>query len=261
MNKYLRFCGAILVTALWLLVLSGWVYTERNEKPAGDTPSNPSATLTPGSWLKYQVKRVKEETTGFKTVWNSELKVTVTGTEKIGSKKNAQTYYWLELVINEGRDYQKLFRFLINEAGQVQPEKLIIKRGVLNAVEMNLNVWSAQTGIPAEQILQETIGQFWFVPFPGQLAEPPANNPETISFNIKDKTESFKCLKYVTNRVLVNSTVKVWYTTQLPIPAMAKMLIIEDGYQTLFNLSDYGLQGGRSVLKEYPAMLNFKESK
>jgi hypothetical protein len=258
MNKYLKIGLLILITC-GLLGVAGWVYTQRSSdsvSPESETPG--FLPLAPGAWAKYQVKRVKEETTGIKTIWTSDIKVTVTGQERsdAGGPK-----YWLELVVNEGKDYQKVFRFMVNENGEPQPERLVVKRGVLNAVEMDLNLWAMETGISAEEMLKESIGHFWFMPFPYLFSEETKSVPEKINLMIKGNRESFSCSRYISKKVMPEVTAKVWLCHQVPVAGVAKMILLEEGYQTLFSLEDFGAKDGRSIIKERPTALSFKEGK
>jgi hypothetical protein len=291
MNRHLKIGLAVWVICLCLVPLSlpSPLGGERKGEggtaignPQGVYPAEGGAIgnpqlLTPGAYLKYQVKRIKEETTGVKTIWTSDLKMTIVGKEERGKKKEERaTYYWLELVVNEGKDYQKVFRFLVNELGEPQPERLIIKRGILNAVEMDLSLWASKTGILPEQFLKETIGHFYLVSFPAQLGVGaglvpaqeggrPQGSPlptpvsEKITLSIKDKTESFTCLRYKSEKVVTGATAKIWTSQKIPVSNVAKMILLEDGYQTLFSLVDYGTKGGVSVIKETPTPLAFRE--
>ena len=85
----------------------------------------------------------------------------------------------------KNEDYQKVFRFLVDEAGQPLPERLVIKRGKLNAVEMDLSLWSLKTDIPAEELLKEAIGHFWRIPFPYVLKQTKAVARDKLNLVIK----------------------------------------------------------------------------
>ncbi len=248
MKRYLILVGIITIACLYLVSISVPIYTQ---------PGAPDSLLTPdltaGAWVKYQIKRVQEGSAGFKTIWTSDIKMTVTDQEP-GNK------FWLELVVNENEDYQKVFRFLVDEGGQPLPERLVIKRGKLNAVEMDLALWSLKTEIPAEELLKEAIGHFWRIPFPYVLKQTKAVARDKLNLVIKGQNEIFACQRYISDQVIVGAGAKVWLTNEVPLAGVAKMLLVEDGYQTLFRLVGYGTNG-RSIIKERPTQLSFKEKK
>jgi len=265
MNRYL----IVFITGLCLVSITGLVHTQSGlpvPTDVGTQAGTFSALVTPdlttGAWVKYQIKRVQEGSAGFKTIWTSDIKMTVTGLSRNGTGRDQEpgNKFWLELVINENEDYQKVFRFLVDEAGQPLPEKLVIKRGKLNAVEMDLALWSLKTDIPAEELLKEAIGHFWRIPFPYVLKQTKAVARDKVNLVIKGQNETFTCQRYISNQVLADAGAKVWLTNQVPLAGVAKMLLIEEGYQTLFRLVGSGTNG-RSIIKERPTQLGFKEKK
>lgn len=247
------------IALCFIIIFSAYVLTM-----SAETKNTPTiAALKPGTWVKYHIKRNQKTDAGFKTVWESDLKISVLNEKK---QKN-ESAYEIELVANENIDNKQIVKFFVTESGEPILDKLVIKNSNLSPLEIDLNIWSEKTGVDKSVLFKEIAGNFLIVPFtrPGT-----ASQPDKLKISVKDKTESINCQRYIIENVQEQVSTKIWFAEssiggQLPFPRVAKELIFEDNksgaFQTLIMLVDYDTKDAVSLVKEKPVKLSFKEKK
>jgi len=271
---------AIIITGLCLSAISllpRLTVGQDSEQPApGDSGKKP-VTIQSGTWVKYQIKRSQKQGAGFKPVWTSDLKICITGEER--ERKSNESKYWIELIANppppnvfggvragppepdiiragENTKQMRVVKFLIDAAGKPVMDKLIIKHPDLNPVEIDLNIWSLKTGISAETLFKEMAGNLLVIPFVQPPDKPQGEEKIKIKLNNEEKT--LDCRRFVTEG---QTTQKLWYSNEIPFPALVKMIIFEKDFQTQIVLAEYDTKGAVSLIKERPMKLEFKEGK
>ncbi|MCK4909047.1 MAG: hypothetical protein KAS70_04045, partial [Planctomycetes bacterium] len=111
-----------------------------------------------GAWVTYRITRFQTKGAGLTKLWNSELKII-----SLGADEDSR-FTWLEIITNEGKEYQKVIRFLINKNKRPIPKKLVIKVGALPPTEIDIGVWSSQTGFPPRRLFHDLTKKIIIIP-------------------------------------------------------------------------------------------------
>lgn len=267
----------ICIGSVYILTISAETNTDLPVPSARQTGTK-STPLKAGTWIKYHIKRNQKTDAGFKTIWESDLKISVVDEKK---QKTEHTYE-IELVANENTDNKRIVKFFVTQTGEPLLDKLVIKNPNLNPLEIDLNIWSEKSGVNKAELFKEILGSFLIVPF--SLPSDIKSQPDKLKISIKDKTESIDCQRYIMENPQEQVSTKIWVTKssiggsarhgespeetgggQLPFPGVVKELIFEDSkagvFQTLIIPLDYDTKGAATLIKERPVKLNFKEKK
>ncbi len=250
------------------LLLNGAVDKAIPDKPV-QKPER-AIPLGVGQWVKYQVKRYeKDKPEDYPTaVSDAELKLSIVDKTTLYEKE----LYWVEIVLNENKEPQRLIKFLINKQGSPQPEKLILKYGNLQPVEINLRIWEVKTRVNREILFEEIIHNLNIIPFTRVINPEDKIGEEQIPVNIAGQENFLNCLKVSFAEPKYNPfgklravspaeplTGAIWYSDQVPLAGLVKFFFIEDKYRTMIFLSGYDTTTGRSLINDEEILpLDFK---
>lgn len=236
----------------------------RRELPTINDPSpGPAKNISlphfqPGAWVRYHIKRSQMDNAGFKTVWESDLKISITGQEKKGTQQS----YEVELAASATGalpENTRLIKFRLSPTGEPLMDQLTIKHPHSRPVEINLSLWSEKTGLTREDLFREMIDKFLIIP----LVPPPTESEaDSIDLSLKETPQPINCQRYLIQNPRDETATKIWFSEEVfPFPSVAKMLIFEEDFQTQIMLVDYATTGAESLFKEKPMRLEFKEGK
>jgi hypothetical protein len=217
-----------------------------------------------GHWVKYQIKRyakddtsTDKESTEITALSESDMKISVVKKE-ILRYISPDEFIWLEFLINEGKEQERIIQFMINPKGVPQPERLILKYGRMPAVDMNLRMWEVKTRITRSTLFEEMTERLNIIPFT-RLAQPDeTTQKEKITLNLNGQETTLDCFKILFDIPDANTTGYVWYSDQIPLAGLVKFFLVEDKYKTIILLSEYSDSGGRSKITETPQKLDFR---
>jgi len=241
-----------LITLLMILGIHRLLLSQRPE-----TPSEKPATLRIGQWVKYQIKRYSKESDEAKPhdLSEAELVISLVATEAQGNNR----YFWVEFLVNPGKEQQRVVKFMIDQEGNPFPAKLILKYGNLEAVEMDLSRWEVRTRLSREMLFNEMTRGLWVIPFTRTLPSEEELTEENISLTIDRKEIQLKCLKVSIKQPQDKVSGYIWYSDQIPLAGLVKFYLVEAEYRTIFTLTGYGTSDAKSVITESPKKLDFKE--
>lgn len=216
-----------------------------------------------GQWVSYQVKRYRMSRPDNAPVKLPEanIKVGVVGREIIMDNE----YLWVELNVNEGRENQRILKFMIDTKGNPQAEKLILKYGSLPAVEINLRIWDIKTRITREMLFDEMISELNVIPFARMLIPESFDQSlisyETLPVKFPSRQEiSLNCVKVSLKHS--DSTMPdgyAWYSDKTPLAGLVQFMLTEAGFRTTILMQDYNHSGAQSLIRESPIKLDFRE--
>jgi hypothetical protein len=260
-----------LLSVIVVLILLGSAYIIAISAEDNSEAANKKAAieLKTGTWVKYHIKRNQKSEAAFKTIWESDLKISIIEEKKQKNEKiyEVELVAWSESV-NKGSDNadnKTILKLFVNSAGEPILEKMVIKHPNLSPLEIDLNIWAEKSGLSKEVLFKEITGSLLIVPFTTPSGIQP--KPEKVALNIKDKTEKIDCQRYVIEGAQNQLPTKIWFSTQLPFPRVAKMMIFEDpkgsfgSFQTQIAIVEYDTKGAVTLVKDRPIKLNFKEKK
>ena len=230
------------------------------ERPGPLPPSKKvrrAIDLAIGQWVKYEVKRYQKDKPASDpaAVSEGELKISIVDRVTLYEEE----LYWVEVLLNEGKEQQRVIKFLINKEGVPQAEKLILKYGNLQAVEINLRLWAVKTRVQRELLLEEMTHNLNVIPFTRVLNPADKIGEGSIAVNLVGKETVLDCTKVSIEEPKYNISGSVWYSDKVPLAGLVKFFFIEDKYRTMILLTGYDLLTGRSIIKEKPRLLNFRE--
>lgn len=251
------------------------------EKKTGDAPQLPpeSALLEKkpekdkiivGQWVKYQVKRYSKGSAGdaVNALSETDIKISIIGKETVIENE----YFWVEFAINEGKEEQRIVKLMVDQDGNPAPERLVVKYGKLPAVEIHLRIWEVKTRITREMLFDEMTSELNIIPFNRMLApetfDESAVSYETLPIKIGGREGTLNCTRVLLKQEAakepgifapVATTGYIWYSDKVPLAGLVKLMVVEDRYRTMILVSDYGRTGARSLIKETPVKLDFRE--
>lgn len=256
----------LLVFACSIILLSLALFAAWEPSPEKPAPESKKTTeFSVGQWVKYQIKRYAKETElpedskGEITVLSeSDLKISVVKKESV-PHLGTEEFVWVEFLINEDKEQERIIKFMIDQDGIPQPERLILKYGNLEAVEINLRWWEIKTRVRRSTLFEEMTERLNIIPFTRLIDPEEKVATEKIVLNLNGKETSLECIKVFFDIPDSNTTGYVWYSDQIPLAGLVKFFLMEEKYRTLILLSEYSDSGGRSVITELPKQLNFRE--
>ncbi|MBI4712194.1 MAG: hypothetical protein HY762_02645 [Planctomycetes bacterium] len=209
-----------------------------DEHPPAQKPAR-AVPLAIGQWVKYQVKRYQKDDPADSpsALAEAEIKVAIVSRETM---RNDEEYFWVEFVINDGKEQERVIKFMIDLDGNPVAEKLILKYGRLQPVEIHLRIWETKTRITREMLFEDI-------------------SQEKIPIRFPDKEETtLDCTKVLVKAPYLKVAGYMWYSDKVPLAGLVKFAFIEDKDRTMILLTDYGLTGGQTVIKEQVKKLDFK---
>lgn len=262
---------------------SGPSKTSENQSTS-PTPVSFRANLQPGTWIKYHIKRSQVDNEDFKIIWESNLMISVTSevkqastslqhNEKKDTNQQSLSYYEVEIVASYGTfpENTHIIKFRITSKGTPLLDKIVFKHPYLHPVEIDLALWSEKLGISREDLFREMTENFLVVPLVPPETPPQADQIDIIQPSLektkpatdeKPVRRTINCQRYLIENPSDSTITKIWFSPEvLPFPSVAKMLIIEEKFQTQVMLVDYGTTGGESLIKEKPIKLDFKKGR
>lgn len=239
---------------------AGWTSNGVNTITKSGSSSLPSLKLNQfavGQWVKYQVKRYAKGSDAAKPheLSRAELKISIVDKEII----EEQEFFWVEFLINEDKEQQRVVKFMIDPTGTPAPAKLILKYGNLEAVEIELRRWAVRTRLSRAILFEEMTRGLNIIPFTRSLWDEEKATEEKIMLNLEGQAMELRCSKVSFKETRAKTSGYIWYSDQVPLAGMAKFFLIEQRFRTLFLLVGYGSTGGKSVITEPPKQLNFRE--
>ncbi|MEW6025670.1 MAG: hypothetical protein AB1599_00035 [Planctomycetota bacterium] len=240
----------------------------------------PEDKIFVGQWARYQIRRYKKDAADdtINALSEADIKISIIGKETVIENE----YLWAEFVINEGRAEQRIVRLMADREGKPAPERLVLKYGKLPAVEIHLRIWEVKTRITREMLFDEMTSELNIIPFTRILTpevfDESSVTYETLPIKIGPKETSLGCTRVLLKQegaqparpdgrsggepaLLAPSatTGYIWYSDKVPLAGLVKLLVTEDRYRTMILLTDYGRGGARSLIRETPAKLDFRE--
>jgi len=259
MYRLLIFTGCFILLSLGL-----WATWEPSDEKPAPKPEKPTE-FSVGQWVKYQIKRYARETDldtnkpeGIKALSESNLKLSVIKKEII-PHFGKEEFVWVEFLINENKEQERIIKFMIDKAGIPQPEVLILKYGNLEAVEINLRWWELKTRIRRSTLFEEMTGKLNIIPFTRLIDPEEETTTEKIALTLNGKETTLECIKVFFDIPDSDNFGYVWYSNQIPLAGLVKFFLVEDEYRTMILLSEYSDSGGRSVITKPTKKLNFRE--
>lgn len=251
--KFMRFKWLSLLILLW------WFNTgEVNTVFQSEAPADKAAPqFTVGQWVKYQVKRYSKESDEDKPrdLSEAELKISIVDKQVI----DEQEYFWLEFLVNEGKEQQRVVKFMIDRTGKPYPAKIILKYGDLNAVEIELRRWAVRTRLAEAVLFEEMTRGLTIIPFTRSQQSGEKVTREKLSITLGERQRELECTKVSITRVRAKMRGHIWYSDKVPLAGLVKFFLTRERFRTFFLLVDYGDSGGSSVITETPKNLNFRE--
>lgn len=222
----------------------------------------PRKELSVGQWVKYSVERYSKITEDAQPHDQSraEFVISLVNKESIDEHE----YFWVEFLINEGKDQQRVVKFLVDETGKPFPHKLILKYGSLQAVEIELRRWAVRTRLPTETLFDEMTQGLNIIPFTRTIHPWEKVTKEKALVTLKGKETEFDCLKIsysvpalpiyrddggeesesfdteLKTPNVCQTSGSIWYSDKIPLAGLVKFFLIEGEFRTLFRLTDYG---------------------
>lgn len=268
----------LIFTSLAVLVLTG----EPSQDKAKETsPNNTGSTaiekkvvkdkIIEGQWVKYQVKRYRKDASEdtVNALSETDIKISIVGKETVIENE----YLWVEFAINEGKEGQRIVRLMADKDGNPQAERMVLKYGKLPAVEIHLRIWEVKTRITREMLFDEMTSELNIIPFTRMLAPETFDESsvtyETLPIKIGNRDSALNCTRVLLKResprqsedMFAPSAASgyIWYSDRVPLAGLVKLLVMEERYRTMILISDYGHTGVRSLIRETPAKLDFRE--
>ncbi|MBI5778558.1 MAG: hypothetical protein HZA49_03770 [Planctomycetes bacterium] len=226
--------------------------------------------LALGQWVKYQVKRYRKGVTEdtVNTLSETDIKISIIAKETVIENE----YLWVEFAINEGKEEQRIVKLMVDKDGNPQAERLILKYGKLPAVELHLRIWEVKTRITREMLFDEMTSELNIIPFTRMLVpeifDQSSVTYETLPIKIGGKESTLNCTRVLLKQEAAKepgifsspaTTGYVWYSDKVPLAGLVKLMVVEDKYRTMILISDYGHANARSLIKETPTKLDFRE--
>lgn len=168
-------------------------------------------------------------------------------------------YFWVEYVINDGTDQQRVFKFMVDEKGNPQPFKLIMKFNNMQAVEIELKRWEVRTRLSAEGLFYEMTRSIPPIPFT-QPEHSGKKETDEVQINVNNKETWLKCDKVNLIPDEDGYEGAIWYAPPLPFSGLVKALLYEGEYRTQIILLAYQTTGAQTVITEKTRRLDFLES-
>jgi len=223
-----------------------------------------------GQWVKYQVKRYRKDAAEntVNALSETDIKISIVAKETVIENE----YLWVEFAINEGKEEQRIVRLMVDKDGNPQAERLVLKYGKLPAVEIHLRIWEVKTRITREMLFDEMTTELNIIPFTRMLApetfDESSVSYETLPIKIGGKENALNCTRVLLKQGEPDktdifapsaSTGYIWYSDKIPLAGLVKLMLAEDKYRTMILISDYGHTNARSLIKETPTKLDFRE--
>jgi hypothetical protein len=248
---------------------------ERGGRPNSADPTvivkkTPEDKIIAGQWVRYQVKRYRKDSAEdtVNALSETDIKISIVGTETVVENE----YLWVEFVINEGKEEQRIVKLMVDKNGNPQAERLILKYGKLPAVEIHLRIWEVKTRITREMLFDEMTSELNIIPFARMLAPETFDQSsityETLPIKIGGREGALNCTRVLLRQEAANepeilapqaSTGYIWYSDKVPLAGLVKLMVAEDKYRTMILISDYGRGGAKSLIREIPTKLDFRE--
>ena len=268
----------LIFTSLAVLVLTGEPLQDKAKETG---PNNTDSTaiekkvvkdkIVEGQWVKYQVKRYRKDASEdtVNALSETDIKISIVGKETVIENE----YLWVEFVINEGKEGQRIVRLMADKDGNPQAERMVLKYGKLPAVEIHLRIWEVKTRITREMLFDEMTSELNIIPFTRMLAPETFDESsvtyETLPIKIGNKDSALNCTRVLLKRdsprqsedIFTQSAASgyIWYSDKVPLAGLVKLLVMEERYRTMILISDYGHTGARSLIRETPTKLDFRE--
>lgn len=244
----------------WLIIilLLLFVVGEVNTVARSDAPANSEISpFTVGQWVKYQVKRYSRESDEAKPrdLSEAELRISIVDKQTIDDEE----YFWVEFMVNEGKEQQRVVKFMIDQAGTPYPAKLILKYGNLEAVEIELRRWAVRTRVAQAVLFDEMTRGLTIIPFTRSTQPEEKTTEENIIIDLEGRQKELKCIKVSIKKTRAKIKGYIWYSDEVPLAGLVKFFLTKERFRTLFLLTGYGTSGGTSVITETPKKLNFRE--
>lgn len=262
------------------LLIAGLSYislsADQETKPPSPPAEQSKSKITAGEWVRYRIKRQEQEkgdsdpsgilgTSGeLLSEATAELKISITGKQTLYD----QEYFWVEYVINEGAESQRIVKILVDDNGIPQAEKVIAKHGLMPAVEMNLRLWEVKTRITREKLLDDMMSKFNLIPLTRRVTPTPDKTdilPEkSISVTITSKPDikSLACFNLITSRPEIGLSSESFYAKEIPLAGLAMLEMIQGSAtketRTIISIIDFGVTGAESLITKKPKQLDFK---
>jgi hypothetical protein len=223
--------------------------------PAATRLALPSS-FSIGESVTYRLRRYVKYESEDRPKYLSEgiVKISITG--KALWKDNE--FYWVEYVINDATDQQRVFKFMVDEKGNPQPFKLIIKFNNMQAVEIELKRWEVRTRLTVESLFYEMTRSIPPIPFT-QPEHSGKKEKDKVQINVNGKEDWLKCDKVNLIPDEDGYEGAIWYAPQLPFAGLVKALLYEENYRTQIILMSYQTSGAETVITEQTKRLDFQE--
>ena len=260
------------------LFFRGFLWSQDKEKETRPNSSDSTAAerktpkdkIVVGQWVKYQVKRYRKDTAEdtVNALSETDIKISIVDKETVIENE----YLWVEFDINEDKEEQRIVKLMVDKNGNPQAERLVLKYGKLPAVEIHLRIWEVKTRITREMLFDEMTSELNIIPFTRMLApetfDESSVSYETLPIKIGGKESTLNCARVLLKQDQSDktdifassvSTGSIWYSDKVPLAGLVKLMLIEDKYRTMILISDYGHTDARSLIKETPTKLDFRE--
>jgi hypothetical protein len=225
--------------------------TKKNPEPTEKTTDLPVFTI--GQWADYKIIRFPKESdiNTNKNTLEATIKISLVGEKVIQSIR----YYWVEYLINKGKEQQRIVKILIDKKGAVQPIRVITKNGKFTPVEIDLRRWETRTRLTKEMLLQELTGGFNIIPIIAPKHQEKSETEE-LSLKLEEKDSLLKCRKVNMEN---NQAGTIWYNEKIPFAGLVKAEFSDNNCKNTILLTAYGVSGAKTLIKEEPKELDFQE--
>jgi len=261
------------------LFFRGFLWSQDKEKETRPNSSDSTAAerktpkdkIVVGQWVKYQVKRYRKDTAEdtVNALSETDIKISIVDKETVIENE----YLWVEFDINEDKEEQRIVKLMVDKNGNPQAERLVLKYGKLPAVEIHLRIWEVKTRITREMLFDEMTSELNIIPFTRMLApetfDESSVSYETLPIKIGGKESTLNCTRVLLKQDEPDKTAifaqpaargYIWYSDKVPLAGLVKLMLVEDKYRTMILISDYGHTNARSLIRETPTKLNFREN-
>lgn len=239
-----------------LVLLLGCNAINKNPTPPPATEAKPKYSFSVGQWTSYRIRRSAKDSpeTYPRNLSEATMKISIVDKQSLKDK----VYYWVEYLINEGTEQQRVVKFMVDDEGNFQPVKLIMKHGKLEPVEIELRRWETRTRLTADILFHEMTSKFNIIPFTKQ-SNSGKTEDDLIQINTGGKETNLKCQKVVMGESDGGLHGTAWYAPLIPLAGLVKAFFVEGDYLISITLIDYGTNGGKSVITEEPKRLDLQE--